>query len=88
MGSDFVKLFPADTLGPAYIRSLRAPLPHLRIVPTGGVTVENVGEFMAAGCAAVGVGSSLLRSEWIEAGRWSELTALAARFTAAAGHRK
>ncbi len=88
MGSDFVKLFPADTLGPAYIRSLRAPLPHLRIVPTGGVTVENVGEFLAAGCAAVGVGSSLLRSDWIEAGRWSELTALAARFTAAAGHWK
>lgn len=85
MGADFVKLFPADTLGPAYVRSLRAPLPHLRIVPTGGVTVDNVAEFLAAGCAAVGVGSSLLRNDWIDAGRWDDLTALAARFRAAAG---
>jgi 2-dehydro-3-deoxyphosphogluconate aldolase/(4S)-4-hydroxy-2-oxoglutarate aldolase len=84
LGADFVKLFPADTLGPSYIRSLRAPLPHLRLVPTGGVTVDNVAEFLAAGCAAVGVGSSLLRNDWIEAGRWAELSALASRFIAAA----
>ncbi len=84
LGADFVKLFPADTLGPSYIRSLRAPLPHLRLVPTGGVTVDNVAEFLSAGCAAVGVGSSLLRNDWIEAGRWAELSALASRFIAAA----
>jgi 2-dehydro-3-deoxyphosphogluconate aldolase/(4S)-4-hydroxy-2-oxoglutarate aldolase len=84
LGADFVKLFPADTLGPSYIRSLRAPLPHLRLVPTGGVTVDNVAEFLAAGCAAVGVGSSLLRNDWIEAGRWADLTLLASRFIAAA----
>ena len=79
-GADFVKLFPADTLGPAYVRSLRAPLPHLKIIPTGGVTVENIGEFFRAGCVAVGVGSSLLKAEWINSARWSDLTALAVRF--------
>jgi len=83
MGADFVKLFPADTLGPAYVRSLRAPLPHLRIVPTGGVTLDNIADFLRAGCAAVGVGSSLLKSEWIDAGNWTAITGLATRFRAA-----
>src|SRR5581483_1876361 len=45
-GADFIKIFPADTLGPGFIKSLRAPLPHLRIVPTGGVDVHNVGDFL------------------------------------------
>lgn len=84
LGADFVKLFPADTLGPAYVRALRAPMPHLRIVPTGGVTVENIGEFLRAGCVAVGVGSSLLNAGLIEGGQWKELGRLAARFIAAA----
>ncbi len=59
-GADFIKIFPTDGLGPGYIRALRAPLPHLRIVPTGGVDVHNVADFFKAGCAAVGVGSSLV----------------------------
>src|SRR5438094_2271389 len=62
-GADFVKIFPADKLGPAYIRALRAPLPHLRIVPTGGVDLETAVDFLKAGCVALGVGSSLLTSE-------------------------
>ena len=48
-GADFIKIFPADSLGVGYIKALRAPLPHLRIVPTGGVDVQNVGEFLKAG---------------------------------------
>ena len=51
-GSDFVKIFPADGLGPRFIKNLLAPLPHLRLVPTGGITVENATEFLNAGCAA------------------------------------
>src|SRR5260221_12380986 len=62
-GADFIKLFPADKLGPAYVRALRAPLPHLRIVPTGGVDLENATDFLKAGCAAPGIGSSLLKAE-------------------------
>jgi 2-dehydro-3-deoxyphosphogluconate aldolase/(4S)-4-hydroxy-2-oxoglutarate aldolase len=82
-GSDYVKLFPADSLGPAYIKAIRAPLPHLKIVPTGGVTLENIGEFFKVGCPAVGVGSSLLSAAILEKNDWRELTRLAARFVAA-----
>ena len=62
-GADFIKIFPADTLGPGYIEALRAPLPHLRIVPTGGVDVHNVADFLKAGCAALGVGGSLVSAK-------------------------
>jgi 2-dehydro-3-deoxyphosphogluconate aldolase/(4S)-4-hydroxy-2-oxoglutarate aldolase len=82
-GSDFVKLFPADSLGPAYIKSIRAPLPHLRIVPTGGVTVQNIAEFFQAGCPAVGVGSSLLTREILEENDWTELTRKTTEFVKA-----
>ena len=59
-GADFIKIFPADTLGPAYIRALKAPLPMLEIIPTGGVDSATAGEFIRAGCAAVAAGSSLV----------------------------
>src|SRR5438045_913900 len=65
-GSDFIKIFPADTLGPNYIRALRAPLPHLNIVPTGGVDAGNVADWFKAGCAAVGVGSSLVSAKILQ----------------------
>lgn len=73
-GADFVKIFPADTLGPSYIKALRAPLPHLRIVPTGGVDVHNVADFLKAGCAALGVGSSLVSAKALQEADWPELT--------------
>jgi len=73
-GADFVKLFPADTLGPGYIKALRAPLPHLRVVPTGGVDVHNVADFLKAGCAALGVGSSLVSAKALQEADWPELT--------------
>jgi 2-dehydro-3-deoxyphosphogluconate aldolase/(4S)-4-hydroxy-2-oxoglutarate aldolase len=84
-GADFVKLFPADGLGPAYIRALRAPLPHLKIVPTGGVTAANVADFFRAGCAAVGAGSSLISAAILNEENWPELTRVAAQFVAARG---
>jgi 2-dehydro-3-deoxyphosphogluconate aldolase / (4S)-4-hydroxy-2-oxoglutarate aldolase len=83
-GADFIKIFPADTLGAGYIKSLRAPLPHLRIVPTGGVDVENVADFLKAGCAALGVGSSLVSTKILQAADWPELTRRAGAFVAAA----
>jgi 2-dehydro-3-deoxyphosphogluconate aldolase / (4S)-4-hydroxy-2-oxoglutarate aldolase len=83
-GADFIKIFPADTLGPGYIKSLRAPLPHLRIVPTGGVDVQNVADFLKAGCAALGVGSSLVSAKILQAADWPELTRRASAFVAAA----
>jgi 2-dehydro-3-deoxyphosphogluconate aldolase/(4S)-4-hydroxy-2-oxoglutarate aldolase len=79
-GADFIKIFPADKLGPAYIKAIRAPLPHLRIVPTGGVDLQTAPEFLKAGCAALGVGSSLLTSEILKTKNWSELTRMAGEF--------
>jgi 2-dehydro-3-deoxyphosphogluconate aldolase/(4S)-4-hydroxy-2-oxoglutarate aldolase len=83
-GADFVKIFPADTLGPNYIKAIRAPLPHLKIVPTGGVDVHNVADFLRAGCAALGVGGSLVSSKILQESNWAELTRKAAEFVKAA----
>lgn len=83
-GADFVKIFPAEALGPGYIKALRAPLPHLRIVPTGGVDVHNVADFLKAGCAALGIGSSLVSQKILQAADWPELTRRAAQFVKAA----
>ena len=83
-GSDFVKLFPADGLGPRFIKNLLAPLPHLRLVPTGGITVENAAEFLNAGCAALGIGSALVSEAILANADWPELTRRAEQFVAAA----
>jgi 2-dehydro-3-deoxyphosphogluconate aldolase/(4S)-4-hydroxy-2-oxoglutarate aldolase len=83
-GADFVKLFPADGLGPGYIKALRAPLPHLRIVPTGGVDLKTIGEFFRAGCPAVGAGSALITKEILQNDDWPQLTKRAREFVAAA----
>ena len=83
-GSDFVKLFPADGLGPRFIKNLLAPLPHLRLVPTGGITVENAAEFLNAGCAALGIGSALVSQAILTNADWPELTRRAEQFVAAA----
>jgi len=79
-GADFVKLFPADSLGPSYIKSLKAPLPHLRLVPTGGVEPGNTEAFIRAGCAAVGAGSSLIPTRAWKEHDWTSVTQLATAF--------
>jgi 2-dehydro-3-deoxyphosphogluconate aldolase / (4S)-4-hydroxy-2-oxoglutarate aldolase len=83
-GADYVKLFPADTLGCTYIKALRAPLPHLRIVPTGGVSLDNIFDFFAAGCPAVGLGSSLISKEVLAKDDWTVLQKVATQFVGAA----
>jgi 2-dehydro-3-deoxyphosphogluconate aldolase / (4S)-4-hydroxy-2-oxoglutarate aldolase len=83
-GADFVKLFPADTLGPGFIKSLLAPLPHLRFVPTGGVELNNAIDFLKAGAAALGVGSALVSRPILENHDWAELTRRARAFVQAA----
>ena len=72
-GADIVKVFPATTLGPGFLKDVRAPLPDVRLMPTGGVTIENAGDWIRAGAVAVGVGSALLDSAAIAAGRYSVL---------------
>ncbi len=82
-GADFVKLFPADVGGPAYIKSILAPLPMLRIVPTGGVTPETAAAFLKAGSTALGAGSSLVSKEILQKRDWAELTKRARDFVQA-----
>jgi 2-dehydro-3-deoxyphosphogluconate aldolase/(4S)-4-hydroxy-2-oxoglutarate aldolase len=81
-GADIVKVFPATALGPGYIKDVRAPLPQVKLMPTGGVTVENAGEWIAAGAVAVGVGSALLDTKAIETGDYAALTTRAERIVA------
>jgi len=82
-GADFVKIFPADQLGPQYIKNILAPLPQLQIIPTGGVTVATVDAFIKAGSVALGVGSGLVNSEILKSRDWKKLAATAAAFVAA-----
>lgn len=82
-GADAVKIFPANALGGArYIKSLRGPLPHIEFVPTGGVNLETVSEFLEAGCCAVGVGSDLIDAKTIAEGRYEVFTERARQFGA------
>jgi len=81
-GADFIKIFPADSLGPNYIRALRAPLPHLRIIPTGIAKADDVTDFIKAGCAGVGLGSLLVSREILRTNNWTELTRSAEMFRA------
>ncbi|MCP2329290.1 2-dehydro-3-deoxyphosphogluconate aldolase/(4S)-4-hydroxy-2-oxoglutarate aldolase [Hamadaea flava] len=83
-GAALVKVFPASAFGPGYLRELLAPMPELRLAPTGGVTPESVAEYAAAGAVAVGVGSALVDARLVAAGAWDVLRDRAARFMSAA----
>ena len=74
-GAELVKLFPASALGPRYLREVLAPLPLLRVVPSGGVSLENAGEWIRAGAAAVSVGSAIVSGTLVREQAWGELTA-------------
>lgn len=87
LGATMVKVFPADQLGPGYLRGVKAPLPHIRLLPTGGVTLENLPAFRAAGADGYGVGSPLFVPARIAAGDWSWLEAQCRAFVSAATHR-
>ncbi len=78
-GADIVKLFPATTLGPGYIKDVHAPLPGVKLMPTGGVTLDNAGAWIAAGAVAVGVGSALVDARAIAAGDFAAIAANARR---------
>ena len=84
LGADVVKIFPAEFFGPAYIKSLKGPLPQIDLVPTGGVTPENLGEFLKAGAMATAAGSSLVEAKALKEKNWGAITARAKAFVAAA----
>ena len=83
-GGDFVKVFPCSAVGGAsYLKALKAPLPDIPLVPTGGVTLETVGAFFAAGASAVGVGGDLCDLQAIRSGRRDQLVAAAHAYVSA-----
>jgi 2-dehydro-3-deoxyphosphogluconate aldolase/(4S)-4-hydroxy-2-oxoglutarate aldolase len=79
-GADIVKVFPATALGPAFFRDVRGPLPQVRLMPTGGVTRENAGDWIAAGAVAIGVGTALVDAKAVSARRFDLLSANARHF--------
>src|SRR5581483_4917465 len=82
-GSDFVKIFPCGSVGgPAYIRALKSALPHIPMVPTGGVNITTAAEFLRAGVSALGIGGELVSRAELEAGNVSAIAAAARRFAA------
>lgn len=84
-GADFVKVFPCGNVGGAsYIRALKAPLPQIEMIPTGGVNLDTTGEFLRAGAAAVAVGSELVDKKAAKEKRWDDITETARKFLAAA----
>jgi 2-dehydro-3-deoxyphosphogluconate aldolase / (4S)-4-hydroxy-2-oxoglutarate aldolase len=85
-GADGIKVFPCSAMGGAkYIRALRGPFPHIEFVPTGGVNLETIGEFLSAGCCAVGVGGELVDAKSIAAGDYAVITERARQFLKKAG---
>jgi len=78
-GADFVKVFPAAAVGPSFVRDVKGPLPDLRLVPTGGIGIDDAGEWLRAGASAVGVGGALLDRHAIAANDFDALTAAARR---------
>ncbi|MCX6587780.1 MAG: bifunctional 4-hydroxy-2-oxoglutarate aldolase/2-dehydro-3-deoxy-phosphogluconate aldolase [Acidobacteria bacterium] len=83
-GADFVKVFPCSNVGGAkYIKAVKAPLPQVEMIPTGGVNLDTIGDFLKAGASAVAVGSELIDNETIQAGRYEVFTERAKQFLAA-----
>ena len=82
-GATFVKVFPASAVGPGYLKDVRGPLPQVKLVPTGGVSLDNVDAFINAGAAAVAVGSNLVDAATVKVGDWRMLTERATDYIAA-----
>ncbi len=82
-GADIVKVFPVRNLGAHYIRDVLAPMPHLKLMPTGGVDLNNIPAFFAAGAVAVGIGSQLIDAIAIQEEDWDRITRTAALYVQA-----
>lgn len=79
-GADFVKIFPSDSMGPGYIKAIKAPLPQLQLIPTGGVNLDTAEAFLKAGASALAAGSSLVSKDILEKADWKALTKRAEDF--------
>lgn len=82
-GADLIKVFPSTSVGPAYFRDLLRPLPHLKVIATGGVTLNDVEEWIRSGSVLVGVGGDLIPAGALQKQDWKAVTARTAEFVAA-----
>ena len=73
-GADFVKLFPAGDLGVSYLKAIRAPISHVKLMAVGGVNESNAADFLKAGAVGLGIGGNLAKKAWIDAGEFDKLT--------------
>lgn len=80
-GADFVKLFPINLHGPKYVKDLRAPLSHIRFLAVGGITVDNINDYLGAGACGVGVGSGIVDKKMIAEDRFDDIVAFAKQYT-------
>lgn len=81
-GADIVKVFPADVLGPAFFRAVRAPLPQVKLMPTGGVDLTTAAEYLKAGAVCLGVGGQLIDAKLVAAGNFAAVRDLARQYVA------
>lgn len=79
-GADIVKIFPANVMGPAYLKDLHGPLPQVKFMPTGGVNLDTARAYLENGAVALGVGGDLINKQLMEEGRFSEITERARKF--------
>lgn len=79
-GADFVKLFPAGNFGADYIKAIRAPLSHIKLLGVGGINAEDVLSYVGCGICGIGVGSSIIKKDLTESGRFNELTEIAKKY--------
>lgn len=79
-GADFVKVFPCDVLGPQHLKALRGPLPQVKMIPTGGVTLETAADFIKAGASALGIGSSLVEPKAVAMKDFARIESLAKQY--------
>lgn len=82
-GADIVKVFPAEVVGSTFFKAVLRPMPHLRLMPTGGIDLDTVAEFLKAGACCLGVGGTLVDSKAIAARDFRRISELAEKFTAA-----
>lgn len=81
-GAEIIKVFPADIGGPAYLKTLHGPLPHVRLLPTGGVNLNTIADFLKAGACAVGLGGALVEPKAVQAGDMARIQSLARQYVA------
>ena len=82
-GADFVKLFPVTALGPAYVKAIKAPLSHIKLLAVGGIDLSNIASYKKAGVSGFGIGSNIIDKAMLESGNFAGITALAAQYVAA-----